>query len=95
MRPVRDRRASSHSATQTRRRVGTTATDRNGEAPPRRDQLLVTRDVLEDLTRLELPARLGYRPLTEVLATASTSVAQSAVEATLASWLNNGTGRRG
>ncbi len=55
----------------------------------------MTKDVLEDLTRLELLAWLGYRPLTEVLATARTSVVQSAVEATLANWLNYGTGRRG
>lgn len=62
---------------------------------PRRQQLPVTKDVLEDLTRLELLAWLGDRPLTEVLATLRTSVVQSAVEATLANWLNYGTGRRG
>lgn len=61
----------------------------------RRKQLPVTKDVLEDRTRLGLLAWLGYRPLTEVLATSRTSVVQSAVEANLANWLNYGTWRRG
>ena len=84
-----------HDATQTRRRVSATATDRDGEALPRRQQLPVTKDVLEDLTRHELLAWLGDRPLTAVLATLRTSVVQSAVEEVLANWLNYGTGRRG
>ena len=54
----------------------------------------MTNNGLEDLTRLELLAWLGYRRLTEVLATARTSVVQSAVQATLANWPNYGTGRR-
>jgi hypothetical protein len=60
---------------------------------PRRQQLPVTKDVFEDLTRHELLAWLGDRPLTEELATLRTPVVQSAVEATLANWLNYGTGR--
>lgn len=95
MRPVKDGRASSNGATQTRRRVGATATDRDRDASPRRQQLPVTKDFLKDVTRLEPLAWLGYRPLTEVLATARTSVVQSAVEATLANWLNHVTWRRG
>ena len=61
----------------------------------RRQPLPVTKDVFEDLTRRELLAWLGDRPLTEVLATLRTSVVQSAVEEALANWLNYGTGRRG
>lgn len=55
----------------------------------------MTKDVLEDLTRHEVLAWLGDRPLTEVLATLRPPVVHSAVEATLANWPNYGTGRRG
>ena len=61
----------------------------------RQQPLPVMKGVFEDLTRRELLAWLGDRPLTEVLATLRASVVQSAVEEALANWLNYGTGRRG